>query len=275
MHGGTWTMMTGSGMNTGGPCGGSGCLPAPAVRAREWVIPLRPEARRIRTATEPERETDLLALAGARKAVPIWTAAHELWAHVLLRAIRDTQLPFSADAPDDHRADALRWFAEASDGVGGARWVCELFGLDVDAVRAVACADSQPDPHELTLPDAARQFQIPEQVLHDWRVRDIGPLWRQARLPDGRREWVTSAQALNRFVRDWRAHHAAPISASVPDGCIPAYTVLTKLELQHAIRTGAVQLAWTGRRLCWVIPASTARVVSGTRRRRRQKSVDI
>ena len=72
--------------------------------------------------------------------IPDYDAYGQLWLAVLQKAVEDASTPLKPT--NDHEGElfyqrrARLWMVTARTGVGSLNWICGLFGIDPEAVRA-------------------------------------------------------------------------------------------------------------------------------------------
>lgn len=65
------------------------------------------------------------------------TPEHRLWAAVLFQAIHDVHIKETEKHPRYWRDDARAWCAINRTDIGSFIWICELFDMDAEQVRAL------------------------------------------------------------------------------------------------------------------------------------------
>jgi hypothetical protein len=68
---------------------------------------------------------------------PRWSAEHELWAAVLADALALVSGEMSGTATQFEQRAARRWLSARGEQIGGFAWVCQMLGLEPQAVRVV------------------------------------------------------------------------------------------------------------------------------------------
>jgi hypothetical protein len=67
----------------------------------------------------------------------------QLWTHVIIQAIRDSEAPALSKAPSDKRY-AKHWLASSNDEVGSFLWACQLINVDPYFIRSALMKPENP-----------------------------------------------------------------------------------------------------------------------------------
>jgi len=67
----------------------------------------------------------------------------QLWTHVIIQAIRDSEAPTLSKAPSDKRY-AKHWLASSNEEVGSFLWACQLINVDPYFIRSALVKPETP-----------------------------------------------------------------------------------------------------------------------------------